>query len=141
MRNNGRQFVNRTFFTKIFFGGFARRKLLIPSRTLLGISGCAALLVLALGFKHVHCSANCGSIIKFQYFHYRNLLLAFVAVQAFGWYIHFEEKVGSSRWNVVLSAILMLITAWTYAVIFQWDKLATFYFGHIGPVMNRFLLL
>ncbi len=141
MRNNGRQFVNRTFFTRISFGGFGRRNLLAPSRVLLALSGIAAFLVLAFGFDEVHCVKNCGSIVRFQYFHYRNLMLAFVAVQSFGWYITFEERVGSSRWNTVLSILLLLIAAWVYGVVFQWDKLATFYFGNIAPVMNQFFLL
>lgn len=117
-------------------------RFLLASRVLLVVSGVLALLVLVLGFSRVHCSGpNCGGIIKFQYFHYRNLIFGFVAVQLFGWFTFIEGSEGTGRWNFWLSMILLLVTAWVFAVVFHWDWLATFYFSKIAPHMVRFFLL
>jgi hypothetical protein len=109
--------------------------------TLLITSGLVGLAVLVFGFSKVHCVKDCGSIIKFQYFHYRNLLFAFIGIQAFGWYMMLNVPVRAVKWSIVLAAFLILLSLWVYGVVWRWDSMATFYFGNLAPIMNKFFLL
>lgn len=125
-----------------------RRHLRLMSVVLLALSGIFGLCVLVTGFSHVHCASSgvgagekCGNIIHFQYFHYKNLLLMFFAVQSFGWFTHLEKSGGRGWWNISLSVVLLLMSAWVYGIVFHWDVLATFYFGHIAPYVVRFFLI
>lgn len=109
--------------------------------SLLVLSGVLALSLLAFGYSKVYCVKNCGSIVRFQYAQFRILYISFLVVQCFGWFAHLNLSAKYAKATILISIMLLFVTAWAYGVIFKWDSMATFYFGHIAPIMNNFLLL